>query len=442
MQFYNSVSFIPGKSTNIYTFTDSDDCTNSSSRAAVTSATSSNRQNNSNTLAQNNLHNQSLLTTTATTSTTSNFTNTTTTSAASHPSLPSQRIITTSSSSGKTSSTSTSTSTSSVALHSLKAAWKSLSSLTFSSSKLPHLERAESSPVPPPNFEYRYTQFPTTLTTSICTTNSVNTSCSTTFKRTKDSSTSSWQQHQRPSLTNPTSFTHCLGKRKNNNSKSDNALQKIGIKLRSGSDQNLHRVCFFPTGAKAHQTPSSNAIFSNVQLSGSSGDSSGSGSSALSALRDGWRQQRSRSLERNHCTRIHSTRSLERNHKFRVQLRPSFPSSPLSRDTPPDHPAPPPPTTKDGGGSRAPPASYSDSGGFNGSGGSLSICSSSSSGSSCGGGMEAGQSGSFINKPPRGWLHPDQQLAEEGICYGVRVSWFSISKFKQFFFTIYVNHYT
>ncbi|KAB7501321.1 SHC-transforming protein 1 [Armadillidium nasatum] len=34
--------------------------------------------------------------------------------------------------------------------------------------------------------------------------------------------------------------------------------------------------------------------------------------------------------------------------------------------------------------------------------------------------MEGGQGGSFINKPPRGWLHPDQQLAEEGICYGVR----------------------
>ena len=31
-------------------------------------------------------------------------------------------------------------------------------------------------------------------------------------------------------------------------------------------------------------------------------------------------------------------------------------------------------------------------------------------------------SGSFINKPSRGWLHPDEQLMPDaGICYGVRV---------------------
>nr|XP_027239563.1 SHC-transforming protein 1-like [Penaeus vannamei] len=36
------------------------------------------------------------------------------------------------------------------------------------------------------------------------------------------------------------------------------------------------------------------------------------------------------------------------------------------------------------------------------------------------GGHAAGGGGSFINKPARGWLHPDHQLAEEGICYGVR----------------------
>ena len=28
---------------------------------------------------------------------------------------------------------------------------------------------------------------------------------------------------------------------------------------------------------------------------------------------------------------------------------------------------------------------------------------------------------SFINKPPRGWLHPDQKIAESGMSYGVRV---------------------
>ena len=31
--------------------------------------------------------------------------------------------------------------------------------------------------------------------------------------------------------------------------------------------------------------------------------------------------------------------------------------------------------------------------------------------------------GSFMNKPLRGWLHPDEQLAADaGVCYGVRVS--------------------
>ena len=32
-------------------------------------------------------------------------------------------------------------------------------------------------------------------------------------------------------------------------------------------------------------------------------------------------------------------------------------------------------------------------------------------------------SGSFINKPSRGWLHPDEQLrVDAGVSYGVRVS--------------------
>ena len=31
--------------------------------------------------------------------------------------------------------------------------------------------------------------------------------------------------------------------------------------------------------------------------------------------------------------------------------------------------------------------------------------------------------GSFVNKPQRGWLHPDEQLnPEAGVVYGVRVS--------------------
>lgn len=30
--------------------------------------------------------------------------------------------------------------------------------------------------------------------------------------------------------------------------------------------------------------------------------------------------------------------------------------------------------------------------------------------------------GSFINKPARGWLHPDHLVSKEGITYAVRVS--------------------
>lgn len=37
-------------------------------------------------------------------------------------------------------------------------------------------------------------------------------------------------------------------------------------------------------------------------------------------------------------------------------------------------------------------------------------------------GTELDRSGSFMNKPARGWLHPDRQISETGICYGVRVS--------------------
>ena len=33
------------------------------------------------------------------------------------------------------------------------------------------------------------------------------------------------------------------------------------------------------------------------------------------------------------------------------------------------------------------------------------------------------RTGSFLHKPDRGWIHPDEQLATDaGICYGVRVS--------------------
>jgi hypothetical protein len=46
---------------------------------------------------------------------------------------------------------------------------------------------------------------------------------------------------------------------------------------------------------------------------------------------------------------------------------------------------------------------------------------SSTSSNSCSTTPDWSKAGSFINKPPRGWLHPDQQIAETGISYAVRV---------------------
>ena len=41
-------------------------------------------------------------------------------------------------------------------------------------------------------------------------------------------------------------------------------------------------------------------------------------------------------------------------------------------------------------------------------------------------GRDWSNTGSFINKPARGWLHPDEQLdPDAGVCYGVRVSYLS-----------------
>jgi hypothetical protein len=34
----------------------------------------------------------------------------------------------------------------------------------------------------------------------------------------------------------------------------------------------------------------------------------------------------------------------------------------------------------------------------------------------------SGGGGCFVNKPARGWLHPDRTIAKEGVCYAVRVS--------------------
>lgn len=202
-------------------------------------------------------------------------------------------------------------------------------------------------------------------------------------------------------------------------SKSDNALQKIGVHLKSNSDQNLHKVWLnsvnsFSVSCSSNSSKS-NSVFSTVQLSGGSGDSCGSsGSSSRRA-----RHHRSKSLERHQGTRIHPipplahhrhTRSLERNHKFRVDLRSLYPS----KDEPPEHQAPPPPSLTPTHVPWAPDALEGVSvHGQQGTQQQVWL-----------GGMEgghaAGGGGSFINKPARGWLHPDHQLADEGICYGVR----------------------
>ncbi|XP_018009757.1 serine-rich adhesin for platelets isoform X2 [Hyalella azteca] len=297
-------------------------------------------------------------------------------------------------------------------------------------------------------------------------------------------------------------------------SKSDNALQKIGVNLKSQSDQNLHKVWLVGTGgSQASCCVTNNSIFSTVQLSGGSGDSTASvasSSNSNSSYRkkrrkllgtigieeeirrreeQEEREERSRSLERHHGQRISSsssssgsrrhTRSLERNHKFRVDLRHLIPSPPLCphlEPIPPDHQAPSPPThtapfiphsSSTSGSSSCSQQSFSpciaspslgsypsSSGGSNtysptphdtlavghsrlacltATAGNLlsnSWCSSSSGSSSSGASscgvegkitMEAGATGgSFINKPARGWLHTDTQLADGSITYAVR----------------------
>lgn len=203
----------------------------------------------------------------------------------------------------------------------------------------------------------------------------------------------------------------------------------------------------------------SNSIFSTVQLSGGSGDSCGSvGSSGRrGAHRGAPAPSRSKSLERGAGTRIlplrsispgyhhRHTRSLERNHKFRLDLRrhqqqdlSGGGGSRVLVDEAPLQQAPPPPgqaltpTHVPWTGVGSPP----DGAGLGQLGqvvvcgpelvrgvGLLSLPGSSRSWVESPG-MESGHAGggggSFINKPARGWLHPDTQLADEGICYGVR----------------------
>ena len=103
--------------------------------------------------------------------------------------------------------------------------------------------------------------------------------------------------------------------------------------------------------------------------------------------------------------------SLERNHKFRVVPSPSRARSPESVRSRLESP-PPLSTPQQGSPSprlRLTPAKHELSPGL------VNLVMSKDRG---GGGVQ----GNFINKPARGWLHADGQVADEGICYAVRVS--------------------
>jgi hypothetical protein len=48
---------------------------------------------------------------------------------------------------------------------------------------------------------------------------------------------------------------------------------------------------------------------------------------------------------------------------------------------------------------------------------------------------------SFISKPARGWLHPDQLISKEGITYAVRVSC-DFTKLKVIQLTRFLSHFS
>ncbi|KAK8727568.1 hypothetical protein OTU49_009625 [Cherax quadricarinatus] len=310
-----------------------------------------------------------------------------------------------------------------LSLTSLKAAWRSFTNLGVGSSRLPHLERVDVGVSDA--HDYRYTHFPNKRhhkDTSFDDTHIHLTPASRTYTHPHRSPVPppphAHTPPPRPQVPEATlTLARCLRKHREKQqaraltrkSKSDNALQKIGVHLKSHSDQNLHKVWLASVNSCSVSCSSnnSNSVFSTVQLSGGSGDSCSSGSSCTTRAA----HHRSKSLERHQGARIYPapplthTRSLERNHKFRVDLR----SLCLPKDEPPQHLAPPPPTLTPTHVPWAPDAVEGVSvqqqqvwlGGMEG-------------------GHAGGGGGSFINKPARGWLHPDHQLADEGICYGVR----------------------
>ncbi|XP_069180330.1 SHC-transforming protein 2 isoform X1 [Procambarus clarkii] len=336
--------------------------------------------------------------------------------------------------------------TSQFSLTSLKAAWRNLTSLGVGSSRLPHLERVDVGVSEP--HDYRYTHFPNKRPHK-------DTSFDETHIHLTPTSRTYTHPHRSPVPPPPHAHTppprpqvpeasltlaKCLRKHREKQqaraltrkSKSDNALQKIGVHLKSHSDQNLHKVWLSSVNSSiscSSASSKSNSVFSTVQLSGGSGDSCGSSGSSSCCRRGA--HHRSKSLERHQGLRIQPvaplthhrhTRSLERNHKFRVDLRSLYPS----KDEPPEHLAPPPPSLTPTHVPWAPDAvegvSVQQQQGQQAQQAQQQQAQQQQQGWP--GGMEGGHAGggggSFINKPARGWLHPDHQLADEGICYGVR----------------------
>ncbi|XP_050701942.1 SHC-transforming protein 1-like [Eriocheir sinensis] len=310
-----------------------------------------------------------------------------------------------------------------LSLTSLKAAWRNLTSLGVGGSRLPHLERPDVGSSEP--HDYRYTHFPNKRyhkDTSFDETHIHLTPAARTYTHPHRSPVPppphTHTPPPRPQVPEATlTLAKCLRKHREKQqaraltrkSKSDNALQKVGVHVKSHSDQNLHKVWLASGGGRT------NSIFSTVQLSGGSGDSCGSSGGS----RRGGRHNRSKSLERQQGARVYPappafhprhTRSLERNHKFRVDLRPPGPH----RDEPPEHQAPPPPSLTPTHVPWAPDAVE----GVSVQGQQQHVQQGWAGGME--GGHAAGGGGSFINKPARGWLHPDQQLADGGVRYGVR----------------------
>ena len=157
-------------------------------------------------------------------------------------------------------------------------------------------------------------------------------------------------------------------------SNSENALQRLGVRSPAGPSSSQH---------KSSREPSQGALQRLLRL-----------------------EQRSPRAAKPRAS------SLERNHKFRVVPSPSRARSPESVRSRLESPPPPLPPPQQGSPSprlRLTPAKHELSPGL------VNLVMSKDKG---GGGVQ----GNFINKPARGWLHADGQVADEGICYAVRVS--------------------